>query len=130
QAGLALTGDARATLEALTVRLEGFRVEAAYRERVAIYNRSWDEKVASAYKPENDKRLSQAEVIGLVNGFAAPQDVVVCAAGSLPGDLHKLWRTADPKGFHLEYGYSCMGYEIAGGLGVKMADRGREVFVM
>src|SRR6185312_5445632 len=58
------------------------------------------------------------------------KDVVVCAAGSLPGDLHKLWRTRDPKGYHVEYGYSCMGYEIAGGLGVKMADPTREVYVM
>ncbi len=130
QAGLALTGDARATLEALVDRLVGYRVDAAYRERVAAYNRSWDEKVALAYRPETDQRLSQAEVIGLVNDFVAPHDVVVCAAGSLPGDLHKLWRTVDPKGFHLEYGYSCMGYEIAGGLGVKMADRRREVYVM
>lgn len=130
QAGLALTGDARATLEALTDRLADYSVDTAYRDRVAAYNRSWDEKVTLAYKPESDQRLSQAEVIGLVNDFAAPKDVVVCAAGSLPGDLHKLWRTRDPKGFHLEYGYSCMGYEIAGGLGVKMADRGREVYVM
>lgn len=130
QAGLALTGDARATLEALADRLADYRVDAEYRERVKAYNRSWDEQVALAYRPESDQRLSQAEVIGQVNDFAAPKDVVVCAAGSLPGDLHKLWRTADPKGFHLEYGYSCMGYEIAGGLGVKMADRGREVYVM
>ncbi|MFB2118377.1 3D-(3,5/4)-trihydroxycyclohexane-1,2-dione acylhydrolase (decyclizing) [Parapedobacter sp. 2B3] len=130
QAGLALTGDARATLEALADRLAGYGVDRAYRDRVAAYNRSWDEKVARAYAAESDQRLSQAEVIGLVNGFAAPEDVVVCAAGSLPGDLHKLWRTRDPKGFHLEYGYSCMGYEIAGGLGVKMADCGREVYVM
>ncbi|GGG77157.1 3D-(3,5/4)-trihydroxycyclohexane-1,2-dione acylhydrolase (decyclizing) [Parapedobacter pyrenivorans] len=130
QAGLALTGDARATLRALLEKLEGYRVGAAYEAEVAAYNRSWDEKVTLAYHPESDLRLSQAEVIGLVNDFSAPKDVVVCAAGSLPGDLHKLWRTADPKGFHLEYGYSCMGYEIAGGLGVKMADRGREVYVM
>ena len=74
--------------------------------------------------------LTQAEVIGAVNRAARPQDVVVCAAGSLPGDLHKLWRTRDPKGYHLEYGYSCMGYEIAGGLGVKMAAPDREVYVM
>jgi len=74
--------------------------------------------------------LSQAEVIGAVNDFSRPQDVVLCAAGSLPGDLHKLWRTRDPKGYHLEYGYSCMGYEVAGGLGVKMAAPEREVYVM
>ena len=74
--------------------------------------------------------LSQGEVIGMVNGQTRPQDVVLCAAGSLPGDLHKLWRTRDPRGYHLEYGYSCMGYEIAGGMGVKMADPDREVYVM
>ena len=69
-------------------------------------------------------------MIGAVNSASRPQDVVVCAAGSLPGDLHKLWRTRQPRGYHVEYGYSCMGYEIAGGLGVKMADPGREVYVM
>ena len=74
--------------------------------------------------------LSQGEVIGLLNSTLGPKDVIVCAAGSLPGDLHKLWRTRDPKGYHLEYGYSCMGYEIAGGLGVKMADSSREVYVL
>ena len=69
-------------------------------------------------------------MIGIVNEASGPEDVVVCAAGGLPGDLLKLWRPVDPKGYHLEYGYSCMGYEIAGGLGVKMADPDREVFVM
>jgi 3D-(3,5/4)-trihydroxycyclohexane-1,2-dione acylhydrolase (decyclizing) len=66
----------------------------------------------------------------VVNDVSEPRDVVVCAAGSLPGDLHKMWRTRDPKGYHLEYGYSCMGYEISGGLGVKMAAPDREVYVM
>ncbi|HZD57023.1 MAG TPA: thiamine pyrophosphate-dependent enzyme, partial [Anaerolineales bacterium] len=79
---------------------------------------------------EHGPPISQGEVIGAVNAAARPQDVVLCAAGSLPGDLHKLWRTRDPKGYHLEYGYSCMGYEIAGGLGAKMADPSREVYVM
>ena len=69
-------------------------------------------------------------MIGVVNRVSGPRDVVVCAAGSMPGDLHKLWRTRDPKGYHVEYGYSTMGYEIAGGLGVKMAAPDREVFVM
>jgi 3D-(3,5/4)-trihydroxycyclohexane-1,2-dione acylhydrolase (decyclizing) len=73
---------------------------------------------------------AQSEVIGAVNDASEPQDVVVCAAGSMPGDLHKLWRTRDPKGYHVEYGYSCMGYEIAGGLGVKLAAPEREVYVM
>ncbi len=69
-------------------------------------------------------------MIGVVNRVSGPRDVVVCAAGSMPGDLHKLWRTRDPKGYHVEYGYSCMGYEIAGGLGVKLAAPDREVYVM
>ena len=69
-------------------------------------------------------------MLGVVNRVSGPRDVVVCAAGSMPGDLHKLWRTRDPKGYHVEYGFSCMGYEIAGGLGVKLAAPDREVFVM
>jgi 3D-(3,5/4)-trihydroxycyclohexane-1,2-dione acylhydrolase (decyclizing) len=69
-------------------------------------------------------------VIGVVNDAARPQDVVVCAAGSMPGDLHKLWKARDPKSYYVEYGYSCMGYEIPGGLGVKLAAPEREVFVM
>jgi 3D-(3,5/4)-trihydroxycyclohexane-1,2-dione acylhydrolase (decyclizing) len=69
-------------------------------------------------------------VIGAVNDAAAPTDVVVCAAGSMPGELHKLWKTYDPKGYHVEYGYSCMGYEIAGGLGVKLAAPERDVYVL
>jgi len=72
----------------------------------------------------------QGEVVGILNSELQPRDVIVNAAGSLPGDLHKLWRTRDPKGYHMEYGYSCMGYEIAGGLGVKMADPTREVYVL
>jgi 3D-(3,5/4)-trihydroxycyclohexane-1,2-dione acylhydrolase (decyclizing) len=73
---------------------------------------------------------SQAEVIGVVNDFLGSKDVVVCAAGSLPGDLHKLWRCHDPKSYHLEYGYSCMGYEIPAAIGIKMAEPGREVYAM
>ena len=82
------------------------------------------------YAGEAGGPVDQAQVIGVVNDSSEPRDVVVCAAGSLPGDLHKLWRTRDPKGYHVEYGYSCMGYEVAGGLGVKLADPDREVIVM
>ena len=128
--GLALIGDARVILEELGKKLTGFQVEDAYCQRAAQYNKSWDEKVAAAYKAEPSALPSQAEVIGAVNDFADEKDVVACAAGSLPGDLHKLWRTRDSKGFHLEYGYSCMGYEISGGLGAKMACPEREVYVM
>ena len=77
------------------------------------------------------KALSlRAKCIGVINNFTKPSDIMVCAAGSMPGDLHKLWRTCQPGGYHMEYGYSCMGYEIAGGLGVKMARPDRDVFVL
>ena len=90
----------------------------------------WDQEVDRIHTVGHGPPISQGEVIGAVNQISGPRDVVLCAAGSLPGDLHKLWRTRDPKGYHLEYGYSCMGYEIAGGLGAKIADPSREVYVM
>src|SRR5205823_12332838 len=106
-------------------------VSDAYRKQGEKLNRDWDAEVSRIYSPKNDTPpISQGAVIGAVNEAARPEDVVLCAAGSLPGDLHKLWRTRDPKGYHLEYGYSCMGYEIAGGLGVKLAAPEREVYVM
>src|SRR3989442_1387214 len=130
QDGIALVGDARATLERLASALEGHQVEPEYRRLAAGLNRDWDEEVARLYQLGHGPPPAQSEVIGAVNDAARPTDVVVCAAGSMPGDLHKLWRTKDPKGYHVEYGYSCMGYEIAGGLGVKLAAREREVYVM
>jgi 3D-(3,5/4)-trihydroxycyclohexane-1,2-dione acylhydrolase (decyclizing) len=128
--GLALVGDARATLEALNELLAGYQVERGYREQSERLNGEWDQEVERLYTLEHEPLPAQSEVIGVVNTISEPEDVVVCAAGSMPGDLHKLWRTRDPKGYHVEYGYSCMGYEIAGGLGVKMADPSREVYVM
>lgn len=125
-----LVGDARATLEELLPLLEGWQVTAEYRALAAQYNREWDAEVERIYALEHGPLISQGEVIGVVNKLSRPQDVVFCAAGSLPGDLHKLWRTRDPKGYHLEYGYSCMGYEIAGGMGAKLAAPEREVYVM
>jgi 3D-(3,5/4)-trihydroxycyclohexane-1,2-dione acylhydrolase (decyclizing) len=129
-AGLRLVGDARATLEALSEALAGYEVSSEYREQNARANERWDHEVGRLYSLGHEPLPAQSEVIGAVNSFSAPEDVVVCAAGSMPGDLHKLWRTRDPKGYHVEYGYSCMGYEIAGGLGVKMAAPEREVYVM
>ncbi|HTM52762.1 MAG TPA: 3D-(3,5/4)-trihydroxycyclohexane-1,2-dione acylhydrolase (decyclizing) [Pirellulales bacterium] len=127
---LPVLADARAALQALSKALRGWQVSAGYRKRVENFNRAWDKEVDRLYHTPTGRPVSQAEVIGAVNDFARPQDVVLCAAGSLPGDLHRLWRTRDPKGYHMEYGYSCMGYEIAGGLGVKMAAPDREVYVM
>jgi 3D-(3,5/4)-trihydroxycyclohexane-1,2-dione acylhydrolase (decyclizing) len=129
-AGLALVGDARATLEALSEPLGGYEVEVEYREQSVEAAREWDREVERLYTLEHGPLPAQSEVIGAVNSFSDHEDVVVCAAGSMPGDLHKLWRTRDPKGYHIEYGYSCMGYEIAGGLGIKMAAPEREVYVM
>jgi 3D-(3,5/4)-trihydroxycyclohexane-1,2-dione acylhydrolase (decyclizing) len=119
-AGLPLVADARLGLEALHEALD-----------VCFDTRAndWDAVVEQAYTERHDPP-SQAEVIGVVNRVSGPRDVVVCAAGSMPGDLHKLWRTRDPKGYHVEYGYSTMGYEIAGGLGIKLAAPDREVFVL
>ncbi|HET6363349.1 MAG TPA: 3D-(3,5/4)-trihydroxycyclohexane-1,2-dione acylhydrolase (decyclizing) [Gemmatimonadota bacterium] len=128
--GLPIVADAHAALEAVASALEGWSVEAEYRSRAGELARDWDARVAALYAAGHSPLPSQVEVIGAVNEAAGPRDVVVCAAGSLPGDLHKLWRCRDPKGFHVEYGYSCMGYEIAGGLGVKLAAPDREVYVM
>jgi 3D-(3,5/4)-trihydroxycyclohexane-1,2-dione acylhydrolase (decyclizing) len=129
-AGLALVGDARATLEALGGALADYEVEGIYREQSQRASQEWDREVERLYNLEHGPLPAQSAVIGAVNSFSDPADVVVCAAGSMPGDLHKLWRTRDPKGYHVEYGYSCMGYEIAGGLGIKMAAPEREVYVM
>jgi 3D-(3,5/4)-trihydroxycyclohexane-1,2-dione acylhydrolase (decyclizing) len=120
-AGLPLVADAKLGLEALNAALDVSHATPAF---------TWDETVERAYTLGNEPLPAQSEVIGAVNRVSQPRDVVVCAAGSMPGDLHKLWRTRDPKGYHVEYGFSCMGYEIAGGLGVKLAAPDRDVFVM
>jgi len=127
---LPLVGDARVTLEELAQAVQGYRVNATYSSRVTTFRADWEKEVDRIYDLRHGPPISQGEVIGVVNKISEAKDVVVCAAGSLPGDLHKLWRTRDPKGYHLEYGYSCMGYEIAGGLGVKLAAPDREVYVL
>lgn len=129
-AALPLTCDAKVCLEELTQALAGYKVDKNYSQRIADLNQQWDEYVSSVYKVSGSLPVTQVEVVGAVNEIAAPQDVILCAAGSLPGDLHKLWRTVDPKGFHLEYGYSTMGYECAAGIGAKMACPDREIWVM
>lgn len=127
---LPLVGDAKAILEVINTQLDDFKVADAYSKKVVNFNRSWDDYVSEVYTEKNVAPAFQGEVIGAVNTFSDANDIMVCAAGSLPGDLHKLWRTRNPKGFHLEYGYSCMGYEIAGGLGAKMAHPDSEVYVL
>jgi 3D-(3,5/4)-trihydroxycyclohexane-1,2-dione acylhydrolase (decyclizing) len=129
-AALPLIGDARVTLEELRAVLGGWKVAHGYAAEIASLKNAWEREVDDIYAPRGGTPITQGEVIGIVNEFSAPDAVVVCAAGSLPGDLHKLWRTRTPGGYHLEYGYSCMGYEIAGGLGIRMAEPDRDVYVM
>jgi 3D-(3,5/4)-trihydroxycyclohexane-1,2-dione acylhydrolase (decyclizing) len=133
-AALPLTGDALATLTELAQALDGYRVEPAYERRARQLHDEWDAEVQAIYNARLQETggefMSQGELIGAVNELGRADGVMVCAAGSLPGDLHKLWRARHPKQYHLEYGYSCMGYEIAGGLGAKMAEPAREVYVL
>ena len=130
QAAVPVTGDARESIKELDKLLKGYKVSDKYANSVKKSNADWNKTVDKIYALDQGLPVSQGEVIGAVNNYSSPRDIMVCAAGSMPGDLHKLWKTSDNKGFHLEYGYSCMGYEIAGGLGAKMADPSREVYVM
>lgn len=131
-AGLPLQGDAKATLQELSILLEAYEVDTAYRARVARLNKEWELEVQRIYAEANGETppIHQGAIIGALNDFMEDEDIMVCAAGSMPGDLHKLWRASNPKNFHLEYGNSCMGYEIAGGLGVKMAEPQRAVYIL
>jgi 3D-(3,5/4)-trihydroxycyclohexane-1,2-dione acylhydrolase (decyclizing) len=136
QSGLPLVGDARVALEQLADALAGYRVPADWETSAAQASAAWAAEVVrlvSVSTARGEAALpSQAQVIGAINDAAGETGVVVCAAGSAPGDLHKLWRARDPagKGYHVEYGYSCMGYEIPGGMGVKLAAPDRPVFVI
>jgi 3D-(3,5/4)-trihydroxycyclohexane-1,2-dione acylhydrolase (decyclizing) len=132
-AALPLVGDARVTLEELAAALEArgwAGTEPSRRAHVQHLRDSWNEEVARVRGLSAELHVSQPEAIRLVNEAAGKDGVVVCAAGGLPGDLHKLWRATGPGSYHLEYGYSTMGYEIAGGLGVAMAAPEQRVFVM
>lgn len=127
---LPLVADAAVGLKMLSGRLGAFRAPGAWTDRMAAEKARWDATAATYTRPTKAERPSDAQVIGAVQRVGRPSDVVVCAAGGLPGELHRLWKSGDALGYHLEYGYSCMGYEIAGGLGVKMALPDREVIVM
>ena len=129
---LPVVADAKVTLASMRERLveRGYHVSKSYAESCASLKSQWDQEVTRIYAPREDQQLTQGEVIGLVNDFMQENDTVVAAAGSLPGDMHKLWRVENGDQYHMEYGYSCMGYEIAGGLGAIMAKDGGEVIVM
>ena len=129
---ISLTGDAKVTLQELLTHFHDYTNSQANQAQARQLHDEWEAEVDRIYSIKNaDSGLPyQGALIGAVNDQGDPNAVMVCAAGSLPGDMHKLWRARHPKQYHLEYGYSCMGYEIAGGLGVKMADPEREVYVM
>src|ERR1700730_2201662 len=130
QRALPLTGDARVTLEELSSPMAGYQVDASYRASTGKFRCQWEKEVDRIYGIRKDSPITQGEVIGAVNEVCQPGDTMVCAAGSLPGHLHTLCRTRRPGSYHMEYVYSCMGYEIAGGLGIKMANPNNEVFVL
>jgi 3D-(3,5/4)-trihydroxycyclohexane-1,2-dione acylhydrolase (decyclizing) len=127
---LPLIADARAGLDALDGALAAWTAPAEWIDKARSLAAEWNEAVARATAPSNAALPGDAEVLGAVNRAAGPRDLVVCAAGGLPGELHKLWRCKEPGTYHVEYGYSCMGYEIAGGLGAKLATPDREVWVL
>jgi len=127
---LPLVSDAKAGLEALSSRLGTARTPASWTHKARQLMRGWNATVERLTAASNAPLPSDAQVLGAVNRSADSDDIVVCAAGGLPGELHKLWRVRLPGTYHVEYGYSCMGYEIAGGLGVKLAAPEREVYVL
>ncbi len=127
---LPLIGDARVTLEELSLHLRDYKTSGEYQTRVQQLNHEWDVEVSRLYGLEHGPPISQGEVIGAINSVAGERDVILNAAGSAPGDIHKLWRSRDPRSYHIEYGYSTMGFEIPGGIGVKLADPSREIFVV
>ncbi len=125
-----LVGDARRVLGELDAALGEYRAPARWQEKASAAIAAWNKVASRATQSSNVALPSDAQVLGAVNRKAPEGAIMVCAAGGLPGELHKLWRTSRPGGYHLEYGFSCMGYEIAGGLGVKMARPESEVFVL
>lgn len=128
--GLAIVADAREAIDLLAVHIKDWRVSTDFEREYRGLSKRWNEIVEGAYHLNNGPLPAQSEVVGAVEESSHDTDVVVAASGSLPGDLHKLWRSRDPKGYHVEYAFSCMGYEIAAGVGVKMAAPEREVYVL
>lgn len=116
-----LVADARTGLTALAQALSGDRVDASYEAEYRAGRARWDAVVDAAYAAEDSAVPTQTQVLGALDAVVGDDDVVINAAGSLPGDLHKLWRTRSPRQYHLEYGYSCMGYEIPAAIGVQLA---------
>jgi 3D-(3,5/4)-trihydroxycyclohexane-1,2-dione acylhydrolase (decyclizing) len=127
---VALVADAREALDALGRELAGYRVSRSFADRISREKAEWDAVVDRALRPSGAPLPGQPEIIGAIQAATEPRDVIVQSAGSLPGDLHKLWRVRDPLGYHVEYAYSTMGYEIAGGLGVRRGAPDRDVIAL
>jgi 3D-(3,5/4)-trihydroxycyclohexane-1,2-dione acylhydrolase (decyclizing) len=123
-----IVADARVALEQLSAALTETKVTANYNDEIAALKQQWESEVDRLLHIGNPGRPAQSEIIGAIWDASGPRDVILSAAGSHPGDLHKLWRTRTPNGYHMEYGYSCMSYEIPAGLGTKIADPTREVY--
>lgn len=128
--GQALVGDAKLTLTRLSKALQGWKIDTSWSDKAEAERVEWQKVIDKVTTDRGTDLPSDGEVVGAVNRAAGEKDMVVCAAGGLPGELQKLWRTRYSRGYHMEYGYSCMGYELAGGLGAKMASPQSEVFVM
>ena len=127
---LPLVADARLVLEAWGEALKDYSIPEGYADQIRQGKIAWEKEVDHLYHLGTTAQPAQSEVIGALNEFMRPQDVIINAAGSAPGDLHKLWRSRDEKSYHVEYGYSCMGYEIPGALGIKIAAPEREVYAL
>ena len=126
--GVALISDAKVTLQELRRALKGFHVEADYSAKIVMLKQNWEEESDRLFSLGNQPIPAQSEIINAIWKATGSKDVLLSAAGSQPGDLHKLWRARTPNSYHMEYGYSCMGYEIPAAIGVKIADPSREVF--
>ncbi len=126
--GIALMADAKVTLQELRKELKGFHVDSEYSKKIENLKREWEEESDRLFSIGNQPVPAQSEIINSIWKATGPKDVLLSAAGSQPGDLHKLWRAKTPNSYHMEYGYSCMGYEIPAAIGVKIADPDREVY--
>ncbi|MFG2941763.1 3D-(3,5/4)-trihydroxycyclohexane-1,2-dione acylhydrolase (decyclizing) [Streptomyces sp. NPDC048282] len=125
-----LVADARLGIQALAGALDGWEVEESYRRRTRELIARTREIEDACFTVGHGPLPAQTEILGALNDVLDDRAVVVNAAGSMPGDLQQLWRARDPKAYHVEYAYSCMGYEVAAGVGAKMADPSREVVVL
>jgi 3D-(3,5/4)-trihydroxycyclohexane-1,2-dione acylhydrolase (decyclizing) len=129
--GISLVADVKEALISLQAALEKTNYRSDYDiAQISALKTVWDLETDRLYEMELSNGLSQTRVLGEINQFLDPKDVIVCAAGSLPGDLHRLWRCAEPKTYHMEYGFSCMGYEVSGAFGVALAEPDREVYTL